>query len=122
MVLDTITRDATPVTLLTKEAFETYRRHLKPDGVIAVHFTSRYFDLEPVLQQVAQYFEMKAAHVFTDDGPMSTYHADWMLLSTNEEFLNADMVAEVARPRAQSDKRIRLWTDDYSNLFQILWF
>ena len=122
LVLDAFTSDAIPVHLLTKEAFEIYRRHLKPDGVIVVHFTNRYFDLEPVLQQVAQYFEMKAAHVFTDDGPMSTYHADWMLLSTNEEFLNADMVAEVARTQVQSDKRIPLWTDDYSNLFQVLSF
>ena len=122
LVLDAFTSDAVPVHLLTKEAFEIYRRHLKPDGVIAVHFTSRYFDLEPVLQQVAQHFEMEAAYVFSPNGRLSTYRADWMLLSTNDEFLNTDMIAKAAWREAQSDKRIRLWTDDYSNLFQVLAF
>jgi SAM-dependent methyltransferase len=122
LVLDAFSSDAVPVHLLTEEAFEIYRRHLKPDGVIAIHFTSRYFDLEPVLRQVAQRFEMEAAHVYSDNGPLSTYRADWMLLSTNEEFLNTDMIAEAARREPLSDKRIRMWTDDYSNLFQVLAF
>ena len=45
-----------------------------------------------------------------------------MLLTTNEEFLNADLVAEAASREAQSDRRIGVWTDDYSNLFQVLKF
>ena len=122
LVLDAFTSDAIPVHLLTKEAFEIYRRHLKPDGVIAVHFTSRHLDLEPVLQKVAQHFEMEAAYVSSDNGPMSTYSADWMLLSTNDEFLSTDQVAEATWRQARSHKRVRMWTDDYSNLFQVLAF
>ena len=122
LVLDAFTSDAVPVHLLTKEAFEIYRRHLKPDGVIAINFTNRHLDLEPVLREVARHFEMEAAYVYSDHGPMSTYQADWMLLSTNDEFLSTDMVTEAARREAQSDKRIRMWTDDHSNLFQVLAF
>ena len=41
--------DAIPVHLLTKEAMELYFRHLKPDGILAVHISNRYLDLQPVL-------------------------------------------------------------------------
>ena len=122
LVLDAFSSDAMPVHLLTKEAFEIYRRHLKPNGVIAINFTSRYFDLEPVLRQAARHFEMESAYVHTPPGRLSPYSADWMLLTTNEEFLNTDLVAEAARREARTDERTRIWTDDYSNLFQVLKF
>ena len=122
LVLDAFSSDAIPVHLLTLEAFQIYRRHLKPNGVIAVHFTSRHFDLEPVLQQVARHFDVEAASIYSPVGPAAMYSADWMLLTTNEEFLNTDLVTEAAWRKPRSDKRIRMWTDDYSNLFQVLKF
>ena len=45
-----------------------------------------------------------------------------MLLTKNEEFLNKGLITEAALREAVSDKQIRTWTDDYSNLFQILKF
>ena len=122
LVLDAFSSDAIPVHLLTIEAFETYRRHLKSNGVIAIHFTSRHFDLEAVLQQAARHFEMASAYVYSPADRLSPYRADWMLLTTNEEFLNTDLIAEAAWREARTDKRIRVWTDDYSNLFQVLKF
>lgn len=122
LVLDAFSSDAIPVHLLTTEAFEIYRRHLKPDGVIAIHFTSRHLDLEPVLQQAAEHCGMEAAYIFSDVAPLSTYSADWMLLTTNQEFLNSDLITEAAVFEAQNDRQVGIWTDDYSNLFQVLKF
>jgi spermidine synthase len=122
LVLDAFSSDAIPIHLLTREAFEIYRRHLKPDGVIAVHFTSCHFDLKPVLKQAAQNLGMEAVYIYSPEDTGVTYGADWMLLTTNEEFLNTDLVPEVAYREAQSDKRIIMWTDDYSNLFRVLKF
>jgi len=122
LVLDAFSSDAIPVHLLTIEAFEIYLRHLKPNGVIAVHFTSRHFDLEPVLRQIAQYFDMEAANIYSPAGRLSAYPADWMLLTTNKEFLDEGLITEAALREAVSDKHIRTWTDDYSNLFQVLKF
>ena len=122
LVLDAFSSDAIPVHLLTIEAIEIYRRHLKPDGVIAIHFTSRHFDLEPVLQQAARHFDMEAAYISSPSGELSIYDAEWMLLTTNEEFLSTDLIDEAAWREPQSNKQIRTWTDDYSNLFQVLMF
>ena len=53
LALDAFSSDAIPVHLLTEEAVEIYLRHLKPDGVLAVHVSNRYLDLEPVVANLA---------------------------------------------------------------------
>src|SRR5205807_9355570 len=59
LALDAFSSDAIPVHLLTVEAFKTYLRHLKPDGVLAVHISNRYLDLVPVVQQAARHLSLE---------------------------------------------------------------
>jgi len=42
LAVDAFSGDAIPVHLLTREAFALYLRHLKPDGVLAVHTSNSY--------------------------------------------------------------------------------
>ena len=56
LVLDAFSGDAMPAHLLTREAFEIYRRHLEADGMMAVHISNRYLDLEPVVAGLAEQF------------------------------------------------------------------
>ena len=49
LAVDAFSSDSIPVHLLTLEAMELYFRHLRPDGVLAVHISNRYLDLAPVL-------------------------------------------------------------------------
>ncbi|HMC02861.1 MAG TPA: fused MFS/spermidine synthase [Cellulomonadaceae bacterium] len=49
VVLDAFSSDAIPTHLLTVEALADDRRVLRPDGVIAVHVSNRYYDLAPAL-------------------------------------------------------------------------
>ena len=51
------------------------------------------------------------------DDELELYFADWMLLTKNEELLAE--LAPSASPDSQPAKEL-LWTDHYSNLFQIL--
>ena len=53
LAVDAFSGDAIPVHLLTKEAFALYLRHLKPDGVLAIHTSNTYLDLAPVVQLLA---------------------------------------------------------------------
>jgi spermidine synthase len=53
IVMDAFTGDAVPTHLLTEEAWQIYLNALAPDGIIAVHISNRYIDLEPVLRSVA---------------------------------------------------------------------
>src|SRR5439155_25500299 len=56
LALDAFSGDAIPVHLLTDEAFRIYRRHLKTNGILAVHVTNRHLDLVPVVRNLGRRF------------------------------------------------------------------
>jgi spermidine synthase len=121
LALDAFSSDSIPVHLLTREAFEVYLQHLAPDGVIAAHISNRHVDLRPVLRQVAQTFELQAAilDIPASEAEPATFNSWWVLLTRNPTFLNQPAIAA----QAQSFEGVpatRLWTDDYSNLVQML--
>ena len=58
LAIDAFSGDAIPVHLLTEEAFQIYLREMKAGGIIAVHITNTYFDLQPVLKRVAERFNL----------------------------------------------------------------
>jgi SAM-dependent methyltransferase len=47
LMLDAFTSDALPVHLITAEALRDVHRILRPGGLIAIHVSNRYYDLEP---------------------------------------------------------------------------
>jgi len=63
LVLDTFGSDSIPVHLVTKEAFALYLEHLAPDGIIAPHITNLPLDLQPVLWQLANHFDLHMVRV-----------------------------------------------------------
>jgi spermidine synthase len=126
LVLDAFSGDAVPAHLLTKEAFAIYLRHLRPDGVIAVNITNRHLNLAPVVAGVAAAYDLRAIRVYSEPNHAQLqYRADWMLLTRNQAFIAATPRAlpNAADPNAANAARQLaplLWTDHYSNLFQIL--
>jgi hypothetical protein len=53
LALDAFSSDVVPVHLLTREAFAVYGRALQPAGLLLVHISNRYIDLEPVVAAAA---------------------------------------------------------------------
>ena len=117
-MLDAFSGDAIPVHLLTVEAIEIYLRALNPDGVLAIHVTNRYLDLQPVVREIADHFDLKAGLVHQYEGPM-VKPSDWIILARDSSVVGRAEIASRLEP-LDSLRRVRLWTDDYSNLFQIL--
>lgn len=121
IVLDAFSGDAIPVHLLTKESLELYFKHLNKDGIIAVHVSNRHLDLNPVVYGLGRHFKVRMTEVHkTRDGGWGEAASDWILLTNNKEFLMSDGVREFGQDLAKPDKEIPLWTDQYSNLFQIM--
>jgi spermidine synthase len=120
IAVDAFSGDAIPVHLLTREALVLYRRHLAPNGVLAVHVSNRYLDLAPVVRQEAEYAGLRAALVSAElDTARDGYASDWVLVSASARFMNDSLV------RSSSDTipvpaGLRLWTDDYNSLLPIL--
>ena len=118
LVVDAFAGDAIPVHLLTREAIEIYLRKLSPSGVLAIHISNRYLDLRPVVHELAERFKLHSGWVHSPGGPLSQ-QSDWILLARDDEVLGQVEVASRLQS-LDSQRKVRLWTDDYSNLFQIL--
>ncbi len=54
LAVDAFSSDAIPVHLLTRQAFDIYARALSKDGMLLIHISNRYIDLEPVLAAEAK--------------------------------------------------------------------
>lgn len=120
LVLDAFSSDSIPVHLLTKQAFDLYLQHLKSDGILAVHVSNRILDLERVVFGLAAENDLPMLSILVGkDGP-GTSTSRWALLTTNQVFLD-DLSAQGHTVLSEAATQpVRLWTDDYSNLFQIL--
>jgi SAM-dependent methyltransferase len=119
LAVDAFSSDSIPVHLLTKEAMELYFRHLRPDGILAVHISNRYLDLQPVLQGEVKATQKIARVVDTeDDETQDVFGATWVLITSPASgFIGEELSNSIP---LDSKKSVRLWTDDYSNLFKIL--
>jgi hypothetical protein len=119
LVIDAFNSDAIPVHLLTREAFEIYRRHLKKNGVLVVQITNQNLDLEPVVRTLAAHFGYHMAVVLSPSDRWWIYPAAWIVLSEDESVVNSPAFRKAAEP-ARTDHPVPLWTDDFASLFQIL--
>jgi hypothetical protein len=121
LAIDAFSGDAIPVHLLTRECFDTYWYHLKPDGILAFHISSRYLDLRPVVRGLAATAPgMETAWVeTTGDAGQGTDSTDWVLVTRNRSFLEQPVVRAAVKPWPKETTPL-LWTDDYSNVFRVL--
>jgi SAM-dependent methyltransferase len=119
LAVDAFSSDSIPVHLLTREAMELYFRHLNPGGILAVHISNRYLDLQPVLDGEVKALGKIARLVDSDeDTDQDVFSATWVLIMSPPAAFSPEVLSKSTELEAH--KPIRLWTDDYSNLFQIL--
>ncbi len=121
IILDAYADDMMPVHLMTFEAIETYKALLAKDGILAVHISSRYLNLLPVLKALAEETGMAARHYY-DEKPTSKSSApsNWVLLSPAESTFENE-VFDVMETFSDDLKPL-LWTDTYSALLPIIRF
>jgi len=124
LLVDAFAGDSIPVHLLTREAFEVYFRRLKAGGILALHISNKYVDLEPVARGAADALGKRAVMVSTDRAVFPLYDSTWILLSsradrfTNPTFEHAEPL-DVCRWWAKACASVA-WTDDHSNLLSVL--
>lgn len=122
LAIDAFSGDAIPVHLLTRECLAVYQKHLKPDGILAVHISNRYLDLAPVVRALAQRGEMRAETFHyvdrQDSAEVQDTDSEWMLVTRNDSFFDDEVVKAAISPA--SNTRVIEWTDQYSNLSDIL--
>jgi spermidine synthase len=123
LAVDAFSSDAIPVHLITREALGVYLKHVKPDGIVAFHVSNRFLDLIPVVARLAKEHEVHAVLV-RDDPDEEIDHrrsrSDWVLVSRSAERLKREAIVDRGGEPVEDHPDWRTWTDDYSNLIQIL--
>jgi len=117
LAVDAFSGDSIPVHLLTREAFALYFRHLKPGGVLAVHISNKFLDLQPVVEGAAAALGKNALLIINEaDDKAEIYRAAWILISGQTGLFGQPAIGQMLMDRS----RQQLWTDDYSSMFRIL--
>jgi spermidine synthase len=123
LAVDAFSSDAIPVHLITKEALAIYLDHVKADGIVAFHVSNRFLDLIPVVARLAK--ENGAHAVLVTDDPDDEddslrSRTDWVLVSRDPAALSREAIVRGGARPVPDRPQLRTWTDDYSNLIQIL--
>ncbi|HSI84820.1 MAG TPA: fused MFS/spermidine synthase, partial [Candidatus Methylacidiphilales bacterium] len=84
LVVDAFSSDSVPAHLLTREAFEIYLKHVKPDGFLAFHISNRYLDLARVVTGAAMQFKLHGVVALgqPDEAALIT-PSEYVILSRN---------------------------------------
>jgi hypothetical protein len=119
LVIDAFNGDSIPTHLLTRQAMLVYLAELNPDGVLAIHVSNLFLDLRPVLAENSRALNLRYGFVSSEEKDALNWASDWVLLARNDKVLGRPEIANRLKSR-DGLRRVRPWTDDYSNLFQLL--
>jgi hypothetical protein len=120
LVLDAFSGDAIPLHLLTREAMGVYFHHLRGDGILAVHISNRYIDLEGLVRGLAEDAGREAVLIDSDEDAEAGYDASTWVLVAAHDTLELPEIASAAKPWPAKGPAKVVFTDDYSNLFRLL--
>jgi hypothetical protein len=127
LAIDAFSSDAIPMHLLTREALGVYARALSPQGLLLVHISNRYLDLEPVL--AAAQADGWTGAIFTyEPDPREMVHnlsaSIWVAMARDPQALERLKQASGADDFLWRPLRRRPgfagWTDDHASILPLL--
>jgi len=124
VLIDAFSSDAIPVHLLTTEAIGLYFDRLADDGIVLLHISNRHLDLQPLVYRLG--VEHKAFVMMYNQQSVEIpehlreywFPSVWMALTKEpasaQALLDAGMFQE-----AEPKFKVRMWTDQYSNILSM---
>ena len=132
LLMDAFSSDSIPVHLLTLEALQLYTQKIKDDGVIVIHISNRYLDLEPVLARASEELGLpaltkkhtpSAANDKEDEKEKFgkiTLASHYVVLTENRSLL--EILRKKGWREARTSDYVSEWTDSFSNIVSIIRF
>lgn len=121
LILDAFNSDSIPAHLLTREAFETYKRHLKPDGILAPHVSNKFLNLEPLIRGLGAEIGLDAVFLSCPaDLSRGTIESDWGLLCAERTRLDPLRKKDEQRGQIPDALQGKPWTDEFGSVLQIM--
>ncbi len=117
IIVDAFSSDAVPMHLMTAEALRMYAAKLTPTGVVVLHISNRYLDLDSVLGATLPLVPELSGILLSDDDADGSYAQS---TSTIAAFSKTADALELFRASAQSKeleaKTVKPWTDDTADV------
>ncbi|QIK79543.1 hypothetical protein G7077_12140 [Sphingomonas piscis] len=125
LTIDAFSSDSVPMHLLTREAFQAYADHLRSGGLLMVHISNRYLELEPVIAGAAKdggWSAMARKYYPTDAEKDHAASASlWIALSRDPETVRRLVEGSGEEWRLLNEKTgFQPWTDDRGSLLGLI--
>lgn len=117
IIVDAFTSDAVPVHLMTAEALRLYASKLAPDGIVLLHISNRYLDLDAVLAATAPLVPELHGLILSDDeadGSYASTTSTVAIFSKNAHVI--DSFRDLDEAYELEPTGLRAWTDDFSDI------
>ena len=123
ILIDTFSSDSIPAHMITREALALYLSRLDANGVIVFHVTNQYLDLVPVVSSLVADAGVAALMPgprleFALDERLAALPSTWIAIARDPKRLEA--LAEQENWQPLPPPRLRVWTDDFSNVLSAL--
>jgi hypothetical protein len=121
LFMDAFSGDSIPVHLVTREAFDLYARHMKPDAILVVNITNNYLNLLPVVATAAKRLGKVTVEIEDEpaEGDEECYVSHYALVMSPERYAATPELSKQSK-LTEPTPGFREWTDAFSNLFAIV--
>ncbi|OYY89411.1 MAG: hypothetical protein B7Y45_12400 [Sphingomonas sp. 28-66-16] len=123
LVLDAFSSDSVPMHLMTREAFALYQHVISGRGLVLVHISNRFLDLEPVIAAAAiagRWHARELVYRPGPDAPEGETVSAWVALSHDRGSIAALVARDAGwRPLAPAHM-VTAWSDDYATILPLL--
>src|SRR5215510_6323370 len=117
ILLDAFASDMMPVHLMTREAMALYLRKLKPEGIVALHVSSRYMELVSVVAGIADANGLLARLNPPEEvDPEAHQYQSAVVAAARKDADFGTLISDGQWIPVRPDPRQWVWTDDYSNV------
>ena len=120
LMLDAFNSDSIPAHLVSREAIQMYLSKLKQNGLLMFHVSNRYMDVEGLISAAVTDASLEALVRYDDERQNSLKaRSHYIVAARNAEALGM-LDQDENWLRVEKPQRIHPWTDDYSNMLEII--
>jgi hypothetical protein len=123
LILDAFSSDVVPAHLLVREAMMLYLDKLSANGLLAMHISNHYFELEPVVAAVTQSVGLSATCWADTEQTVAAeaigkVPSKWCIAARTFERLG--MLNQAAKWHSARANGVQVWTDDRADVLGAL--
>jgi hypothetical protein len=120
LMLDAFNSDSIPAHLVSREAVRMYLTKLKPNGFLMFHVSNRYMDVEGLISAVVTDASLEARVRHDEADPAQLKAGSHYIVAAKTGAALGWLEEDPNWLKISKPEKIHPWSDDYSNMLEIL--